>query len=315
MQKFIENVNHAHLSSMVLRNVDFLDLISVLAYGNTFQNLRVSSPAPVTMVWPDGFIAKNNTRLVCPVKVVTFSKLGYFQTIISLFEYPCVETNSFVVLENIRLQTWEPVSILSSIVPSRVFQNFMVLSADPPPEAKTPCVWGLQARALTAAECWLNLLIGTFDRLDQIINLLSFPPDASWFPSKDHFSPHTSWVCPSYLWTIERWFCLRSLKLIVLSRDPLASMFVLQARELTLSSWPATSYNLTHFEVSQIYVVPWLVPIAMWVPGSFHPILEIEWGFKSKNLRTLLLLAFQKYKLESKATERMFWDDHSSKFK
>ena len=299
----------------MFRKVYFLDLASLLVSGKTFQNLNVSSPAPVTIVCPEGFIAKNSTLLVCPVSVVTFYKLGYFHTMISLFEYPWVETSSFVVFENIRLHTCDPVSILSNIVPSKVFQNFIVLSAEPPPEAKTPWVWGLQARAFTAAVCWVNLLIGTLDKLDQIISLLSFPPDANWFPSKDHFNPQTYWVWPSYLCTIDRWLSLKSLKLMVLSRDPLASMFVLHARELTLSSWPPTSYNFIHFVVSQIYVVPWLVPIAMWVPGSFHPILEMEWGFKSKNLNTLLLFAFQKYKLESKATERMFWDDHSSKFK
>ena len=47
--------------------------------GNTFQNLKVSSPAPVTIVSPSGLMAKNNTLDVWPIKVVTFSKLGYFQ--------------------------------------------------------------------------------------------------------------------------------------------------------------------------------------------------------------------------------------------
>lgn len=36
------------------------------------------------------------------------------------------------------LQTCEPVSMLSNIVLSNVFQNFIVLSAEPPPEASTP---------------------------------------------------------------------------------------------------------------------------------------------------------------------------------
>lgn len=58
--------------------------------------------------------------------------------ITSLFEYPCVLTNYLVVLENIRLHTCEPVSILSIREPLYVFQNLIVLSADPPPEAKTP---------------------------------------------------------------------------------------------------------------------------------------------------------------------------------
>lgn len=141
----------------------------------------------------------------------------------------------FVVFENMRLQTWEPVSMLSSRVPSSVFQNLIVLSADPPPEARTPWVCGLQARALTAAECWENLLTGLFDEGDQMISLLSFPPEAKWFPSKDHFNPHTSCVCAWYLLMICLWFCLKSLRLIVLSREPVASKLPLQASELTLS--------------------------------------------------------------------------------
>ena len=64
------------------RVVVFLLFYYFLAQGKTFQNLSVSSPAPVTIVSPEGFIAKKRTLLVCPVKVVTFYKLGYFQTII-----------------------------------------------------------------------------------------------------------------------------------------------------------------------------------------------------------------------------------------
>ena len=43
--------------------------------GNIFQNLRVSSPAPVTIVSPSGLIAKNNTLDVWPVSVVTLNKI------------------------------------------------------------------------------------------------------------------------------------------------------------------------------------------------------------------------------------------------
>ncbi len=224
-----------HLSSKVLRLFAFLVFAAFLPNGKAFQKRRVSSPAPVTIVCPDGFIAKNSTLLVCPVKVLTFYKLGYFHMIISLFEYPWVDTIYLVVFENIRLHTWEPVSILSRRVPFRVFQNLIVRSAEPPPEAKTPWLWGLQARALTAAQWWLNLLIGVFEEFDHIISLLSLPPEARWFPSNDHFNPQTSCVWPSYLLTICRSDSLRSLITIVLSLDPLASKFPLHARELTLS--------------------------------------------------------------------------------
>ena len=245
-------MNLTHLSSKVFKFDDLIVFSRFLLDGKTLQNLSVSSPAPVTIVCPDGFIAKNNTLLVCPVKVVTFSNVGYFQTIISLFEYPWVETSYFVVLENIKLQTWEPVSMLSSIVPLSVFQNLIVLSADPPPEANNPWLCGLHANPLTAAQWSLNLWIGVFEEVDHIINLLSLPPEASWFSSNDHFKPHTYWVWLSYLRTTYRSLYLISLKFIHLSREPVAIRFELHANELTLSEWPPISVNLIFFTASQI---------------------------------------------------------------
>lgn len=184
-----------HLKT-ILENILPFRLDDCLCEGKTFQNRSVSSPAPVTIVYPLGFIARNRTLLVWPVSVVIFSSVGYFHTTISLLEYPCVLTNYFVVFENMRLHIWDPVSMLSKSVPSSVFQNLIVLSADPPPEAKTPWLWGFHASPFTAAECWLNLLTGTTECVFHIMSLLSFPPDASDWPSNDHFSPHTSCVCP-----------------------------------------------------------------------------------------------------------------------
>lgn len=43
------------------REVPSLDPSLDLGPGKAFQNLRVSSPAPVTIVWPSGDIAKYNT--------------------------------------------------------------------------------------------------------------------------------------------------------------------------------------------------------------------------------------------------------------
>lgn len=88
----------------MLENILCVKLDDCFELGKTFQNLNVSSPAPVTIVYPLGFIAKNRTLLVWPVRVVIFYNVGYFQTTISLFEYPCVLTNYFVVLEKIKLQ-------------------------------------------------------------------------------------------------------------------------------------------------------------------------------------------------------------------
>ena len=50
--------------------------------GKTFQNLRVSSPAPVTMFEPHGLMPRYRTRYEWPVSVVTFYIDGYFQTMI-----------------------------------------------------------------------------------------------------------------------------------------------------------------------------------------------------------------------------------------
>jgi hypothetical protein len=101
-----------------------------------------------------------------------------------------------VVFEKIKLQTCEPVSMLSRSVPFRVFQNLIVRSADPPPDAKTPWLWGLQASPFTAAEWWLNLLTGIEERVFQINSLLSLAPEAKDWPSNDHFNPQTYWVWP-----------------------------------------------------------------------------------------------------------------------
>lgn len=69
-----------HLNSILDRILDLFYFLTLP--GKTFQNLKVSSPAPVTMVYPEGFMARNKTLLVCPVSVVIFCKVGYFHTII-----------------------------------------------------------------------------------------------------------------------------------------------------------------------------------------------------------------------------------------
>jgi len=61
--------------------LDMGDLDSFFG-GNTFQNLSVSSPAPVTRVYPSGLHDRYNTLNVWPVKVASFFIVGYFHTII-----------------------------------------------------------------------------------------------------------------------------------------------------------------------------------------------------------------------------------------
>jgi hypothetical protein len=60
--------------------IDLFYFLTLL--GKAFQNLSVSSPAPVTIVYPEGFIAKKSTRLEWPVRVVVFWRVGYFQMMI-----------------------------------------------------------------------------------------------------------------------------------------------------------------------------------------------------------------------------------------
>lgn len=163
------------------------------------QNLKVSSPAPVTIVVPSGFIAKYKTLYVCPVNVSIFYIFGIVQTFISFNEYPCVLTSSFTFLANIRLQTCEPTFKHFVYSPFIEFQNLMVLSAVPPPETKRPCWWGDQARAFTAAECFNRLKTGAFECGDHMLSLLSLPPEASCCWSKDHLRPQTYCLCPTIL--------------------------------------------------------------------------------------------------------------------
>ena len=159
---------------------DWVELsIPRLIDGNTFQKRSVSSPAPVTMFCPQGLIDRYSTRHECPVKVYIFCMLGYFHRMIWFKEYPWVMTISCVVFENIRLQTYDPVSTAWSGWSVWVFQKRMWRSAVPPPVAKRPFWWGDQPIAFTAAVCSWNFTTGLLECKFQIINLLSLPPDAS----------------------------------------------------------------------------------------------------------------------------------------
>jgi hypothetical protein len=146
----------------------------------------------------------------------------------------------------------------------------------------------------TAAEWEVNLQMGVVLFALQMNSLLSFPPEARRLLSKDHFSPHTSWVCPSYLETILVKRYLTSLIRMLLSLEPLAKIPSPHATELTRALWPLYSFTRQLFVTSQSYIVPLLVPMAIWEPCWFQFRLEIESGTKSQNFSTLLLLAFQK---------------------
>lgn len=173
-----------------------------------------------------------------PVKVSIFYIFGIDHMFISFNEYPWVLTNSLTFLPNIKLQTWDPTFIHLVSYPFIEFQNLMVLSAVPPPETNNPCWWGDHARALTAAVCFIKLKVGEFECNDQILSLLSLPPEANCCWSKDHFKPQTYCLWPTILLIVS--LVLRSLTRIFLSREPLARMFKLfQAREPTLAVCPS----------------------------------------------------------------------------
>lgn len=70
-------------------------------------------------------------------------------------------TSSLACLDQARLQTCEPVSVLCNACPVRVFQKRRQRSAVPPPEASRPCWWGDQAMAFTAARWSLYCCTGS----------------------------------------------------------------------------------------------------------------------------------------------------------
>ena len=76
----IHRISDASPGRIMLAPINDPDLL--LGGGNTFQKRNVSSPAPVTMDWPSGLIARYKTRKVCPVMVANLVMDGYFHTMI-----------------------------------------------------------------------------------------------------------------------------------------------------------------------------------------------------------------------------------------
>lgn len=143
-------------------------------------------------------------------------------------------TISCVVLENMRLQTWEPVSTACRGCKVCVFQNLIWRSAVPPPVARRPFWCGDQPMAFTAAVCSWNFTTGLFECRFQIISLLSLPPEASCWSSKLHLSPQTSYLCPISLLKC----CPGARKSrckMLRSRLPVLTTDLFQAIELTLA--------------------------------------------------------------------------------
>lgn len=83
--------NHLRQIDYMVKSDFIFDYFSRL--GKMFQNRNVSSPAPVTIVVPSGFIAKYSTLNVWPVSVYIFYIFGILHKFISFKEYPCVLTS------------------------------------------------------------------------------------------------------------------------------------------------------------------------------------------------------------------------------
>lgn len=189
-------------------------------------------------------------------------------------------------------QTCEPVSIHCRGWPVSVFQNLIVLSCVPPPDASTPCcterggqgdwmvvymyrflihnnnigklklymyiymhvskvsvmkykqTWcGDQAIALIAAVWSVYVLTGVGDWRFHTSSLLSLPPEAKYWWSGDHFSPHTSCVWPISL-RVGTELDLWSHWKMALSRLPDVMMSLFQAIEPVTHTEKKRSQNL-----------------------------------------------------------------------
>lgn len=142
-----------------------------------------------------------------------------------------------------RQQTWEPVLTEFKHAPVLLFQNLMLWSPAPPPDASKLFWKGHQARAFTAEVCssmrWSHWVAEFVEAIDMfhMWRRLSFPPLANSFPDTDHFSPQISWLCPRYtpiLWDPT----LKSLLMIKQSIPPVVKMLLFQSSDPTLDLWP-----------------------------------------------------------------------------
>ena len=238
-------------------------------------------------------MARYRTLWVWPIKVATLFNLGYDQILISFWEYPWVLTSSCIFLLNAKLQIWEPVSFYATIWPVRTFLNLRVLSAVPPPVARRPCCWGDQAKALTAA-LWSVYLLINWPVFDHTPTLLSFPPDARYCSSRDHFRPHIYWLCSSNF-AVKSLLIRVSLKRMLLSLDPVESWEELQAKAPTLLSWPPKALLSLPSSTSQSWTYPLLHPTASVRLSWDHPTEVTRSFWSSQSLVTFDVSAFQRY--------------------
>lgn len=268
------------------------------------------------MVVPSGLIAKYKTRYVCPVSLSIFSIWGVFQIFISFSEYPWVLTNSLTFLANIKLHTCDPASTHLVSVPVIVFQNLIVRSAVPPPDTRSPCWWGDQARAFTAAVCFKKEAVGMLDDILQRFSLLSLPPEANCCPSNDHFNPQTSCLWPVILFMYSSPIRI-SRRRMFLSREPLANTLLeFHAIAPTRPVCPRIVWIFLSLLQSQSWTSPeWVPTPRTFELGVKELLVTRSLEFSSSNFTTFELFPFQMYTLLLRPTLKRLLEDQSSKFK
>lgn len=146
--------------------------------------------------------AMKRTLEVWPVSSAILTIDGYFHRVSWFWVNPWELRSSRSLLLQSRAHTWEPVSMEFKQAPVWVFQNLMVRSPPPPPDASKLLWNGHHARALTAAVCssslcnhWVVVFEEAMER-SHMWRRLSLPPLANCWPEADHFSPQTSWWWP-----------------------------------------------------------------------------------------------------------------------
>ena len=220
-----------------------------------------------------------------------------------------------MVLLNIKLHTWDPTSIDFTVAPVKVFRNFIVLSAVPPPETSRPCWCGDQATAFTAAKWSQYLRMGSLQWLFHTSSLLSLPPEHSCCSSKDHFKPQIYCLCPSnrvkngVLVRKSRWRMLLSL-------EPVLRRVEFQDIAPTRFVCPVIVLSFFILTTSQIWTSPLFVPTAKIGPFNDQDT-EVAESLtpRSQSLLTLEFDAFHRYTLEERPTAIRFCVDQSIKFR
>ena len=153
----------------------------------------------------------------CHVRILKFRKKITFHKHSWFYENPWELKIYLSFLFHKSEQTWLWVLTELMSLPVSMFQNFIVLSEEPPPVARRFLCHGHQASALTAALCPWSWCLTFPAVISQIMARLSLLPEAN--PQASCFNPQISPLWPSSLSTT-LWGDLISCPIILLSLDP-----------------------------------------------------------------------------------------------